>query len=228
MTLTGGTFLFPEGGVVALTGSDFGATLDDRRRGTVDVDRGSAGPDAPLRAPRAPARAAICACTAESPCLRFSAAHRRRSFSGLGGFEGRPLRKGDVLRVGRWRERLSQESDRSRRFASVCRLRNVLRFTAGPQADWFPPRRCARSAEPPIASASNPIAWDFAWRAPAVAATSRRADDYRRRLARRDSGAAGRRADHFVCRSADHRRLSKNRQRDFRRHSPRGTASSAR
>jgi allophanate hydrolase subunit 2 len=27
MTLLGGTFLFPEGGVVALTGSDFGATL---------------------------------------------------------------------------------------------------------------------------------------------------------------------------------------------------------
>src|ERR1700732_632519 len=29
MTLLGGTFLFPEGAVVALTGSDFGATLDD-------------------------------------------------------------------------------------------------------------------------------------------------------------------------------------------------------
>ena len=29
MMLLGGTFLFPEGAVVALTGSDFGATLDD-------------------------------------------------------------------------------------------------------------------------------------------------------------------------------------------------------
>ena len=29
MTLLGGTFVFPEGGVLALTGSDFGATLDD-------------------------------------------------------------------------------------------------------------------------------------------------------------------------------------------------------
>src|SRR5882757_9615125 len=28
MTLLGGTFLFPEGGVIALTGSDFGAKLD--------------------------------------------------------------------------------------------------------------------------------------------------------------------------------------------------------
>ena len=28
MTLLGGTFLFPDSGVVALTGSDFGATLD--------------------------------------------------------------------------------------------------------------------------------------------------------------------------------------------------------
>ena len=31
MTLIGGTFLFPQGGVVALAGSDFGASLDDRR-----------------------------------------------------------------------------------------------------------------------------------------------------------------------------------------------------
>src|SRR5258708_20317353 len=29
MTLLGGTFLFPEGAVIALTGSDFGASLDD-------------------------------------------------------------------------------------------------------------------------------------------------------------------------------------------------------
>ncbi len=32
MTLLGGTFRFPDGAVVALTGSDFGATLDGASR----------------------------------------------------------------------------------------------------------------------------------------------------------------------------------------------------
>src|SRR5271169_183027 len=32
MTLLGGSFLFPEGGIIALTGSDFGATLHDVSR----------------------------------------------------------------------------------------------------------------------------------------------------------------------------------------------------
>jgi hypothetical protein len=42
MTLLGGTFCFPEGAVVALTGSDFGATLDDEAI-EMDVARGQAG-----------------------------------------------------------------------------------------------------------------------------------------------------------------------------------------
>ena len=65
MTLLGGTFLFPQGAILALTGSDFGATLDGA---AVDLGR-------PLRfgrakrfawVPRVRERAAICAFRAES------------------------------------------------------------------------------------------------------------------------------------------------------------------
>jgi biotin-dependent carboxylase-like uncharacterized protein len=56
--------------------------------------------------------------------------------SGLGGFEGRALRKGDVLRSGS-----ATKSFRKRKIAPQAlehlSRRNVLRVTAGPQADWF-------------------------------------------------------------------------------------------
>ncbi|HKQ87205.1 MAG TPA: biotin-dependent carboxyltransferase family protein, partial [Candidatus Acidoferrales bacterium] len=57
--------------------------------------------------------------------------------SGLGGFEGRALRKGDVLKI-------EAASGPFRRKAIALHMarelsaRNVLRVTPGPQADWFP------------------------------------------------------------------------------------------
>jgi antagonist of KipI len=57
--------------------------------------------------------------------------------SGLGGYEGRALRKGDVLNIGP-----STEPYRSRSVApkALQKLapRKVLRVTPGPQSDWFP------------------------------------------------------------------------------------------
>ncbi len=57
--------------------------------------------------------------------------------SGLGGHEGRALRKGDVLSIG-----LAERSFRKRTVAAhaLQRLspRKVLRVTAGVQTDWFP------------------------------------------------------------------------------------------
>jgi len=56
--------------------------------------------------------------------------------SGLGGCEGRPLRKGDVLRIGRaakhFRKRILAP-----RVSENCSHRKILRVTSGPQADWF-------------------------------------------------------------------------------------------
>ena len=52
--------------------------------------------------------------------------------SGLGGFEGRALRKGDVLSFG--------DSGQSfpNRIVSPPAYRKCLRVTAGPQSNWFP------------------------------------------------------------------------------------------
>ena len=57
--------------------------------------------------------------------------------SGLGGLEGRPLRKGDVLSIAS----ASQAHHRRRVSAQVLsRLlpRKILRCTLGPQSEWFP------------------------------------------------------------------------------------------
>ncbi len=99
MTLVGGAFAFPEGGVVALTGSDFGAMLDGNNVGTwesLEVPRGATlrvGPS------RSGARGYLCVQggIVVTPFLGSSSTH---VMTGLGGYQGRPLRAGDVLQVG--------------------------------------------------------------------------------------------------------------------------------
>ena len=136
MTLLGGTFLFPEGGVIALTGSDFAATLDD---GPVELFASievRAGQGLRLGPTKSGARCYLCVQggIAVKPFLGSASTHL---LSGLGGFEGRALRKGDVLTVG-----AAQGSFRKRAVAAdaLRRLspRKVLRVTVGIQADWFP------------------------------------------------------------------------------------------
>jgi 5-oxoprolinase (ATP-hydrolysing) subunit C len=57
--------------------------------------------------------------------------------SGLGGFEGRALRKGDVLAIG--------EGGAEHRLKACATLpRKTLRVTSGPQEEWFP--QSARNA----------------------------------------------------------------------------------
>jgi antagonist of KipI len=57
--------------------------------------------------------------------------------SGLGGFNGRALLKGDVLRAGPPRQPPAQRVDAS--IIERIAPRRRLRVTAGPQADWFAP-----------------------------------------------------------------------------------------
>ena len=135
MTLLGGTFLFPEGAILALTGSDFVATLD----GTVvdlwtsiDVRPGQTLRVGPARSG---ARCYLCVGggIAVKPFLGSSSTH---ILTGLGGFKGRPLRKGDVLHMGS-----AIGSFRKRTIAPQARNnlspRRILRVTPGPQSNWF-------------------------------------------------------------------------------------------
>lgn len=131
MTLLGGTFEFEADTVVALTGSNFDATIDQcasvlMRAGQIL----STGPT------RSGARAYLCVRGGIDvpPFLGSASTH---ILSGLGGFDGRALRKGDVLRVGP--ASAVFESRRLRpEAAEHLAPRKQLRVTRGPQWGWFP------------------------------------------------------------------------------------------
>jgi antagonist of KipI len=135
MTLLGGTFVFPEGAVFALAGSDFGATLDGKPTELWMAVEARPGQVLRLGPTRSGARCYLCVQggIAVTPFLGSASTHL---LSGLGGHEGRPLRKGDMLRIG-----AASGSYRERRLAAKAleRLapRKILRVTPGPQSDWF-------------------------------------------------------------------------------------------
>ncbi len=141
MTLLGGTFLFPEGAVLALTGSDFGAALDDGPVSLGTPMEASPGQTLRLGPTRSGARCYLCVQggIAVTPFLGSASTH---ILSGLGGHEGRALRKGDVLNIGSAIGGEAKAAYRKRTLATKAleRLspRKVLRVTPGPQSDWFP------------------------------------------------------------------------------------------
>jgi len=136
MTLLGGTFVFPQGAAVAITGSEFAATLDGIPVELWAAVKVSPGQKLSLGHTRSGARCYLCVQGGISvePFLGSASTH---VLSGLGGFEGRPLRKGDVLSVGP-----GAGPFRKRKLAQWAREalapRKLLRVTPGPQADWFP------------------------------------------------------------------------------------------
>src|SRR6266446_1426625 len=140
-TLLGGTFLFPEGTILALTGSDFGAALDDRPLSLWTPVEARPGPSLRLGPTRSGARCYLCVQggIAVTPFLGSASTH---ILSGLGGHEGRALRKGDVLNIGSAIRGEAEAAYRKRTLATKAleRLspRKVFRVTPGPQSDWFP------------------------------------------------------------------------------------------
>jgi antagonist of KipI len=136
MTLLGGTFVFPEGATLALTGSDFGATLDGAPVypwTSIEVKRGQTLKVGPTRSG---ARSYLCVQGGieVTPLLGSASTHL---LSGLGGYEGRALRKGDLLKIGEamWSFRKRAVAGNALEELSP---RKILRVTPGPQSDWFP------------------------------------------------------------------------------------------
>ena len=126
MTLSGGMFRFPQGGVVALTGSDFGAGVPLWTACTLE-------PGDVLRcgAAMTGARGYLCVRGGIAVPL-FLGSASTHVLSGLG---GHVVARGDVLRVG------EEGAGRVRGAnpGSLLRLsaRKVIRATDGPQWDWF-------------------------------------------------------------------------------------------
>jgi antagonist of KipI len=136
MTLGGGAFRFSDDTVAALAGSDFGATLDGAPVEMWESFPARAGSILRLGATRASARCYFCVPggIVVEPFLGSASTHL---LSGLGGFAGRALQRGDVFRIGA----APAATFRPRR-VDVEVLQAVapskhLRITVGPQADWF-------------------------------------------------------------------------------------------
>lgn len=112
MTLLGGTFQFEGACVAALTGSDFGATLDNAPVSPWNSFKVEPGQTLRLGPTRSGARCYLCVQGGISvpPFLGGASTHL---LSGLGGHEGRALRKGDVLKIGHAPETKQKGTGRS-------------------------------------------------------------------------------------------------------------------
>jgi len=138
MTLLGGTFFFREAAVMALTGSDFAPTLDNVPVPAWSSVEIRAGQILQIGPTRTGARCYLCV-RGGIDVKGFLGSSSTHLLSGLGGFEGRALRKGDVLKLGRVSEgfRTFRKRNLARRALEKLAPRKVLRVTAGPQNDWF-------------------------------------------------------------------------------------------
>jgi antagonist of KipI len=136
MTLLGGAFTFRDDGVVALTGSDFGATLDGANVTPWMSFVVRAGSTLRVGPTRSGARSYLCVHGGilVRPFLGSASTH---VMTGLGGLEGRALRQGDQLTVGAGRTTFRKRTV-LRGVLEKLAPRKVLRVTAGEQSEWFP------------------------------------------------------------------------------------------
>ena len=142
MTMTGGTFLFEEEADFAVTGSDFGASLDNRPVSCWTAVHADAGSQLRLGRSRGGARCYLCVSGGfETVPILGSASTDLRS--GFGGFNGRALRTGDRLAIGAATGRPRMSDARELRY---CVSGATLRVTRGPQAGYFPAEALARLA----------------------------------------------------------------------------------
>jgi antagonist of KipI len=136
MTLLGGTFEFLDGAELALAGSDFGASLDGKPVELWVGFQAKPGQTLKLGPTQTGARCYLCI-RGGIELKAFLGSASTHILSGLGGHEGRALRKGDVLTIG-----VASGSARKRRLSARAlnemQPRKVLRVTPGPQDDWFP------------------------------------------------------------------------------------------
>jgi antagonist of KipI len=135
MMLFGGSFKFEESAVVALTGSDFGATIDGAAVEPWTSNEIRSQQAIQVGATRSGARCYLCVSGGIDVPL-FLGSASTHVLSGLGGFEGRPLRKGDMLRVGTASHAFHRRAIESRIVEGLSQ-RDVLRVTPGPQAGRF-------------------------------------------------------------------------------------------
>jgi antagonist of KipI len=135
MTLVGGAFAFEQATTIAVTGADFGPSLDGVALPmwtSIELREGQTVKFGPSRSG---ARAYLCVQGGIAVEL-FLGSASTHVLSGLGGFEGRALRKGDRVEVGAANSFFRKRSLSAKALKSLG-PRKVIRVTDGPQSDWF-------------------------------------------------------------------------------------------
>ncbi len=139
MTLVGGAFLFERDAVIAVAATDFGPSLDGIPLAMWSSAQVKAGQTLALGTSsygaRSGARSYLCV-EGGIAVERFLGSASTHALSGLGGFEGRALRKGDRLEIGA-ASSLFGKRNVSLEALEQLRPSKVLRVTEGPQSDWF-------------------------------------------------------------------------------------------
>jgi antagonist of KipI len=135
MTLVGSSFTFERTAVIAVAGSNFGPSLDNvplPMWTSIEIQKGQT---VTLGPSRSGARAYLCiqGGIAVEPFLGSASTH---VLSGLGGFEGRALRRGDRLDLGAATP-FSRKRSLSPKALERFQPRKAVRVTDGPQSDWF-------------------------------------------------------------------------------------------
>jgi antagonist of KipI len=136
MTLLGGAFTFRDDAVVALTGSDFDATLDGVKVAPWTSVAVRAGATLRVGSTRSGARCYLCA-HGGIEVRKFLGSASTHVMTGLGGLDGRALRKDDELVIGAATESFRKRTV-VRRVLERLAPRKVLRVTSGEQSEWFP------------------------------------------------------------------------------------------
>lgn len=135
MTLVGGRYLFPEGGIIALAGADFGAKLNGQPLEMWIPHAVRPGGTLELGLTRAGSRCYLCI-AGGIQVEQFLGSASTHLLSGLGGVAGRALRKGDALQFGAPEQRIRRRRI-SAQVLETLKPGKCLRVTRGPQADWF-------------------------------------------------------------------------------------------
>ena len=131
MTLLGGEFHFSSPAVIATTGSDFAATVDGVRLPLGATARVKAEQALKFGPTRSGARCYLCV----RGGIGVAVILRSRStdlLGGLGGLEGRALRKGDLLPIGDASSRFTSRKVSANAHSELA-PRKTLRVTKGPQ-----------------------------------------------------------------------------------------------
>jgi antagonist of KipI len=135
MTLSGGVFEFEEPALIALTGADFGAVCDGRPLAPWRTHEIAAGAVVRIGNTSSGARSYLCV-RGGVEVERWLDSASTHAPSGLGGFHGRALRKGDALAVGGWSAGPRHKQVRPDVLA-VLAPRRALRVTRGPHSEQF-------------------------------------------------------------------------------------------